>query len=89
MKLYSPGWYRVPAFAGLADVSHFPKTLVLNSEHDMLRPSGEKFGQQLLAAGVEAVVTLESGSRHGQLNEPNNPLGQKSLLRLLDWFSDG
>lgn len=76
------------AFAGLADLKCFPRTLILNSEHDMLRPSGEKFGQQLAAAGVSVQVKTEIGSRHGQLNEPNNPSGQSSLRRLLSWFEE-
>lgn len=74
------------AFAGLHDIAGFPPTFILNSEHDMLRPSGEYFGQQLSDSGVEVYVATELGSRHGQLDQPDNLFGQKSLARLIAWF---
>lgn len=76
------------AFAGEAKLGEFPRTYILNSENDMLRPSGEKFGEQLSAAKVEVKMETERFSRHGQLNEPFNPAGQKSLARLLDWLNN-
>lgn len=74
------------AFGGVGGVAGFPPTFILNSEHDMLRPSGEFFGQQLSESGVEVLVATEYGSRHGQLDQPGNPFGQKSLARLIAWF---
>ena len=74
------------AFGGVGEVAGFPPTFILNSEHDMLRPSGEYFGRQLAESGVEVAVATETGSRHGQLDQPDNPHGQKSLARLIAWF---
>ena len=76
------------AFAGLADLQKFPATFVLNSEKDLLRPSGELFAQQLKDANVRVQVELEAGSSHGQLDDPFNPFGQKSIKRLIDWLEN-
>jgi len=76
------------AFAGLADLQKFPATFVLNSEKDLLRPSGELFAQQLKDANVRVQVELEAGSSHGQLDDPFNPYGQKSIKRLIDWLEN-
>lgn len=76
------------AFAGLADLQKFPATFVLNSEKDLLRPSGELFAQQLKDANVRVRVDLEVGSRHGQLDDPFNPHGQSSIKRLIDWLEN-
>lgn len=76
------------AFAGLAELRKFPATFVLNSEKDLLRPSGELFAQQLKDANVRVRVELEVGSGHGQLDDPFNPFGQKSIKRLIDWLEN-
>lgn len=76
------------AFAGLAELQKFPATFILNSEKDLLRPSGELFAQQLNDANVRVHVELESGSSHGQLDDPFNPFGQKSIRRLIDWLEN-
>jgi acetyl esterase len=74
------------AFAGLADLTGLPPTLVLNSERDFLRASGERFAQQLADAGVAVECVTETGSLHGQLNEPSNPFGVRSLERVSAWL---
>jgi len=76
------------AFAGLAELQKFPSTFILNSEKDMLRPSGELFAKQLRDAGVSVRVDLEVGSGHGQLNDPFNSYGQNSIERLIDWLEN-
>ena len=76
------------AFAGLAELQEFPDTFILNSEKDLLRPSGELFAQQLKDANVRVRVELEVGSGHGQLDDPFNPFGQKSIKRLIDWLEN-
>lgn len=56
------------AMVGLADVTGFPPTLILNAEHDALRSSGEAFGAQLASAGVDVRVVKERGVFHGHLD---------------------
>ncbi|MER6327311.1 alpha/beta hydrolase [Streptomyces coelicoflavus] len=50
------------------DLSGFPPTYVDNDEFDPLRSSGERFAEQLRAAGVEVEQTLSAGVMHGHLN---------------------
>jgi len=77
------------AFAGLSDPSAFPPTLILNSERDFLRASGELFAKQLLDAGAPVDCVTEAGATHGHLNEPDNPAGVRSLSRIADWLAGG
>ncbi|HEY9329183.1 MAG TPA: alpha/beta hydrolase [Streptomyces sp.] len=56
-------------FPGRAeDLSGFPPTYIDNDEFDSLRSSGELFGEQLRAAGVEVEQVLSEGVLHGHLN---------------------
>jgi acetyl esterase/lipase len=75
------------AFAGLSDPIGFPPTLIINSERDHLRASGELFARQLSEAGATVECVTEAGSTHGHLNEPANPAGVRSLQRLADWLA--
>jgi acetyl esterase len=62
------------AFAGLAaDLTGFPRTLIVNDEYDTLRASGEAFAEQLAAAGVDVRVVLVPGVLHGHLNLTGYP----------------
>ena len=58
--------YAFPALS--SDLSGFPRTLIVNDEYDTLRASGEAFGEQLAAAGVDVRVVLVPGVLHGHLN---------------------
>jgi acetyl esterase len=58
--------YAFPALA--PDLAGFPRTLIVNDEYDTLRASGEAFGEQLAAAGVDVRVVLVPGVLHGHLN---------------------
>lgn len=58
--------YAFPALA--PDLAGFPRTLIVNAEYDTLRASGEAFGGQLAAAGVDVRVVLVPGVLHGHLN---------------------
>ena len=53
---------------GNAVLGGLPKTLVLISEYDDLRPSGELFVRQLLASGVEVETWFAAGMIHGFLD---------------------
>ncbi|MEY4043591.1 MAG: hypothetical protein RL529_1158 [Actinomycetota bacterium] len=50
------------------DLSGLPQTLIINSEYDTLRASGERYFAQLQAAGNDATQLLAEGAIHGHLN---------------------
>jgi acetyl esterase/lipase len=75
------------AFAGGKDLAGLPPTLILNSDADDLRSSGEQFGAELVAAGVDVLVLHEPGTRHGHLNEPENPGALRSIERMAAWIT--
>lgn len=58
--------YAFPALA--ADLTGFPRTVIVNDEYDTLRASGEAFAEQLAEAGVDVRVELTPGVLHGHLN---------------------
>ena len=70
------------AFPGYADVRGLPPTLVLVSEYDDLRPSGEVFAQTLADVGVDVQLVLEPGVPHGHLDWPGLDGTTRSLERL-------
>jgi acetyl esterase len=74
------------AFAANGNVANQPPVYILNSEIDTLRASGEAYARLLIAAGVEVVLEMEKGARHGHLNEPFNELGSLSLDRMARWL---
>jgi acetyl esterase/lipase len=63
--------YAFPALA--PDLAGFPRTVIVNDEYDTLRASGEAFGEQLAAAGVDVRVVLVPGVLHGHLNSIGYP----------------
>lgn len=74
------------AFPGGHDLAGLPPTFVLNSEHDNLRSSGQAFAAELALAGVDVTLCREPGTRHGHLNEPENPGAQASIRRMAAWL---
>jgi acetyl esterase len=77
------------AFAGGKNLAGLPPTFILNSDADDLRSSGEQFGAELVAAGVDVLVCHEPGTRHGHLNEPENPAAVRSIDRMAAWITSG
>lgn len=75
------------AFAGLADLTGLTPTLIINSERDLLRASGELYATQLKQAGVRVECVTEPESDHGQLNKPDDASGARTLGRLKDWLA--
>jgi len=74
------------AFPGGHDLAGLPPTFVINSEHDSLRASGQAFAAELALAGVDVTVCREPGTRHGHLNEPENPGAHASIRRMAAWL---
>ncbi|WP_250032469.1 alpha/beta hydrolase [Paractinoplanes maris] len=75
------------AFPGGHDVSGLPPTFILNGDADSLRASGQQFGAELAAAGVDVMVIREPGTSHGHLNDPNDPAAPRSITRIADWLT--
>lgn len=75
------------AFPGEGDVGSLPRTLIVNSQFDDLRPSGERFAEQLAAAGVDVQCTFEPGTFHGHLNEPGTAAFESTLATFLAWLT--
>ncbi|MEN9955201.1 MAG: hypothetical protein RLY34_8 [Actinomycetota bacterium] len=61
---FIPAW-----FAGeVEDLSSLPPAQIINCEYDMLRASGEKFGQQLANARVKVETLTQAGVPHAHIN---------------------
>ncbi|BBH70189.1 esterase [Actinoplanes sp. OR16] len=74
------------AFPGGHDLTGLPATFLLNADFDPLRASGQQYGAELAAAGVDLVLVREAGTRHGHLNEPDDPAAERSIDRMADWL---
>jgi acetyl esterase len=76
------------AFPGGHDVQGLPPTLIINSDYDALRASGEKFGMELIAAGVDVSVVREPDTGHGHLDGPESAGAQRSIRRIRAWLQE-
>lgn len=74
------------AFPGGHDLTGLPPTFLLNADIDPLRASGQRYGAELATAGVDLVLVREDGTRHGHLNEPDNPAAARSINRMAAWL---
>lgn len=75
------------AFPGGADLRGLPPTLIVNSDHDALRSSGEAFAAELAASGTDVYLVREDGTFHGHLNQPDDPGCARSLARIATWLT--
>jgi acetyl esterase len=74
------------AFPGGADLSKFPRTMILNAEFDSLRASGDQFASELAEHGVPIDNDYLPGTRHGFLNRPSSPEMTAGLDRIASWL---
>jgi acetyl esterase/lipase len=74
------------AFPGEGVLDGFPPTLILNSDLDSLRASGEAFGAQLVTAGVDTTVLRMVGAEHAFLNDPDLPAFELGIERIAHWL---
>ncbi len=58
---------------GLANLDGLPRTRIVVSEYDDLRPSGELFVEQLTERRIPVELTVARGMLHGHLNIPPVP----------------
>lgn len=74
------------AFPGGHDLTGFPRTLVVNADHDAMRASGDRFASELATAGVEVERHVLPGTRHAFLNRPQLDAFDAAIGRIADWF---
>ncbi len=69
LELADPYWWPGES----ENLSNLAPTQIINCEYDLLRASGEKFAEQLVAAGSEAESITQLGVPHAHLNRyPND-----------------
>lgn len=73
------------AFPGGHDLDAFPRTLVINAEHDNMRASGDMFATELGAAGVDVRHHIQAGSRHAFLNRPSLDAFASAISLVAAW----
>jgi acetyl esterase len=75
------------AFPALGESTGLPPTLIINSDVDDLRPSGEAYAAQLAGSGVDVTVVREPGALHGHLNETAAPAARRTVDRIHAWLT--
>lgn len=78
-----------PGRAAASDLDAFPPVLMINSEIDLLRVSGEVFADTLVEARVPLEFFTEPGTLHGHLNRPDEPAASASIERIAGWIARG
>lgn len=74
------------AFPGGHDLVGVPPTLIVNSERDSLRASGERFAAELALAGADVTLVREPGTWHGHLNDPATDGAHRTIRRIQGWL---
>jgi acetyl esterase len=75
------------AFPRPKDLDDFPPTMIVTSERDPLRASGEAFADDLRQHGIEVQIRMESGTRHGHLNSPDSVYFERTISTFAAWMS--
>lgn len=75
------------AFPAHADLVGLPPTLIVTSDLDELRMSGEAYAAALVLAGVDVSVVREVGTWHGHLNESQTPEARRTVARMTAWLT--
>ncbi|MEV0341794.1 alpha/beta hydrolase [Nocardia sp. NPDC050713] len=68
-----------------ADLRGFPPTMIINSEYDGVRASGELFADQLRQAGVPVTERVEAGVYHGHLGRGGGAAFLRSVAEMAGW----
>lgn len=77
----------VYAFPGGHALAGLSPTFLLNADTDSLRASGDQFGAELVASGVDVLVVREPGTQHGHLDNPALPAAARSIERMATWLT--
>lgn len=77
------------ALAGMTDdLAGYPRTFIENCELDGLRASGERFADQLAAAGVDVEMHTCPGELHAPLNTPGLESGVRMCAHFAAFIND-
>ncbi|OII34106.1 hypothetical protein BIV02_08515 [Curtobacterium sp. MMLR14_014] len=68
-----------------ADRGRFPRTLLIDAERDVMRASGERFADEVEAAGIEVERHVLPDSRHAFLNRPGTRDFDDAIGHIVDW----
>lgn len=74
------------AFPARANLVGLPPTLIVPSDLDELRPSGEAYAAALALAGVDVTLVREVGTWHGHLNEFTTAPARRTVNRMIAWL---
>jgi acetyl esterase len=73
------------AFPGGHDLTGFPRTLLLDADHDSMRASGGRFAEELAAARVGVDYHVIADTDHAFLNRPDDPGFTVGLRLIAEW----
>jgi acetyl esterase len=73
------------AFPGGHDLTGFPRTVLLDADHDAMRASGGRFAEELAAARVGVDYHVIPDTDHAFLNRPNDPGFATGLSLIAEW----
>lgn len=73
------------AFPGGQDLTTFPPVLMVDTEHDTMGSSGDRFGVELRTAAVDIERHVLPGARRAFLNRPGTPDSDTTLDLVTAW----
>lgn len=76
------------AFPGGHPLPPFPRTLMIDADHDSIRASSAAFANELGTAGVDLDYRLIPGTQHAFLNRPNDPAFTEAVSGIVEWVGD-
>ncbi|PZE87717.1 alpha/beta hydrolase [Curtobacterium sp. MCLR17_039] len=79
------GGHPTAVYPASDDLDRFPRTLVIDAERDVMRASGERFADELEAAGSEVERHVLPDSRHAFLNRPGTRDFDDTIERIAEW----
>ena len=88
-RTYAPGRRTLGdrrAFPGGHALPGFPPTLMLDADRDAMRPSGERFADDLRRAAVPVHRQVLAGSRHAFLDRPGTTDFDLAIDRIATWM---
>lgn len=74
------------AFAGASELRDLPPVLIINSELDDLRASGEQFAADLRTSRVIVRMETEEQAFHGHLSVMGDHVARKTMHRIEGWL---
>jgi acetyl esterase len=77
------------AFPGGHELAGFPRTLLINAEHDNMRESGDVFAAELGATGADVQHHVLPGTRHAFLNRPRLRAFSTAISIIAAWSTPG